>query len=340
METTRIDNTNDLSDNEWITLLYLLFIDDEKKQNGVWNQFERDLLYKNRFSSNSPVIEELHACADRARKVIPHDSIFYRARIYHHNGYDAQLRYYLKANGRSKEEIDDLLNNLSDSEKQLALLSQYSGPVKLSNEKEAGRIVDIHQKWKKNVRFKGYSAIESTAPKSSLVKDGRANPDHIRYLYLCEDDITPIYEVRPIIDDQVSVAKFRLLKDITVYDLALNIQDQVLNTDNQRSSLYDVIGKMFSKPLNGDAQHYLPTQFLAEEIKRMGFDGLRFNSSLHKDGINVVLFDPDTCKAVSSELRMVNGIKLDISDHPIYQIGQEPVAKEENLSFDSNQKQQ
>ena len=114
----------------------------------------------------------------------------------------------------------------------------------------------------------------------------------------------------------------------------------MLNTDNQRSSLYDVIGKMFSKPLNGDAQHYLPTQFLAEEIKRMGFDGLRFNSSLHKDGINVVLFDPDTCKAVSSELRMVNGIKLDISDHPIYQIGQEPVAKEENLSFDSNQKQQ
>lgn len=329
METPNYENTNNLTNDEWAFLVYLLLIEDEKKQNETWNQFEKDLIYKNRFSSDSPVVKELHACEVQASKKIQSGSIYYRARIYPHNSYDKLLRYYLKADGRGENEIDAFIRDLSDSEKHLALLSQYYGNGDSSIGKNTGKIQDLHQKWKRYVKFKGYSASESSAPKSDLVGNGRANPDHIRYLYLCEDETTPVYEIRPIIGEQVSVAKFRLLKDITVYDLTLGIQDQMSITNNQWSSLYDMIGKMFSKPFNGEVQHYLPTQFLAEEIKRMGFDGLRFNSSLHKGGVNVVLFDPDLCKAVSSDLRLVNGISLDIVDPPIYQIGQDASTKEE-----------
>lgn len=73
--------------------------------------------------------------------------------------------------------------------------------------------------------------------------------------------------------------------------------------------------------INGDASQYFPTQYLAEEIKKMGFDGLRFNSSLHSGGVNVVLFNPEDCKAVSSDLVEVKGINIDFEQPLIYKIG-------------------
>ena len=78
---------------------------------------------------------------------------------------------------------------------------------------------------------------------------------------------------------------------------------------------------MFSRPYNGEPTKYLPTQYLAEEIKNMGFDGLRFNSSLHSGGINVVLFDPEACKAVSSDLVEIKSIDIDMERPLIYTIG-------------------
>ena len=78
---------------------------------------------------------------------------------------------------------------------------------------------------------------------------------------------------------------------------------------------------MFSRPFNGDPAKYIATQFLAEEIKNMGFDGLRFNSSLNTGGINVVLFDPDVCRAISSELIEVKGIHIEQDEAQIYKIG-------------------
>ena len=78
---------------------------------------------------------------------------------------------------------------------------------------------------------------------------------------------------------------------------------------------------MFAKPYNGDATKYLPTQYIAEHIKNMGFDGLRFRSSLHKKGINIVLFNLEDCYAFSSDLVEVKGIDLKLDDPLIYKIG-------------------
>ncbi len=53
----------------------------------------------------------------------------------------------------------------------------------------------------------------------------------------------------------------------------------------------------------------------------MGFDGLRFNSSLYESGINLVLFNPEDCKAVSSDLVEVKSIKIGTDIPNIYKIG-------------------
>ena len=75
------------------------------------------------------------------------------------------------------------------------------------------------------------------------------------------------------------------------------------------------------------------TQYIAEEIKNMGFDGLRFRSSLNKNGFNVVLFNPDDCVAVSSDLVEVKGIDLKLDEPLIYKVGT-PKLKEEMTNLD------
>lgn len=316
---------NRIYNEEWTFLLFLLFMQDMQNKNDTWEQFEKEIIYKNRFSSDSPIVKELHNRAKQASKTIPVKTNLFRARSFKHSSFNKLLKYYMVENGCSKDEIDEVLNNWSESEKYLSLLPQlYSNvdPDYLNNNEETAALITAQQKWKRYIRYKGYSAADSGAPEPDLIGNGRANPDHIRYLYLSEDSVTPVYEIRPIIGEQVSVARFQLIKEIKVYDLTLDIQDYMKDPEYEWPSLYNTIGKMFSKPYNGVVQQYIPTQYLAEEIKRMGFDGLRFNSSLHKGGINIVLFDPELCRAVASDLVDVNDITLTIDEPIIYRIGQ------------------
>ena len=324
MEMLNLENNSNINNNEWSFLLFLLLMQDFQNRNETWDQFENELIYKNRFSSDSPIVKELRKRAKQATKAIPAKTNLFRARSFKHSSFDKLLKYYMKENGCSQEEIDDVLKNWSESEKYLSLLPHLYGDVDpdyLSNNRETSALVTAQRKWKRNIKFKGYNAADSGAPNPDLIGNGRANPDHIRYLYLSEDDETPVYEIRPIIGEQVSVARFQLTKDIEVYDLTLDIQDHMKDPEYDWPSLYNTIGKMFSKPYNGNVQQYIPTQYLAEEIKRMGFDGLRFNSSLHKGGVNIVLFDPDLCRAVSSDLIDVNDISLTLEEPIIYKIG-------------------
>lgn len=320
---TDYSNMNGIGNNEWTFLLFMLFIEDARQKNEEWLQFEQGLIYKNRFSSNSPIVDELHKREKQATMILPRSKELYRARSFKRSSFDKLVEYYMKEHGCSKEEIDTVLKEWTNEQKLMTLLPQlYSdiGPDYLNNNKETSALVNAQKKWKTRIRFKGYNAKDSTAPVPELIGNGRANPDHIRYLYLCEDNVTPIYEIRPIIGEQVSIAKFQLQRDVKLFDLTLNIQDNI-QPGYEWPSLYNAIGAMFSKPYNGDASKYLPTQYLAEEIKKMGFDGLRFNSSLHKGGVNVVLFDPELCKATSSDLVDVKEINITTDLPLIYKIG-------------------
>ena len=91
------------------------------------------------------------------------------------------------------------------------------------------------------------------------------------------------------------------------------------NTDKDYA-LFDVIRKRFSEPNSGDSFKYLPTQYLGEIIKQMEFDGIRFNSSLKKGGINIVLFDDKKCKATRSDIIKVSNIELKLDNPDIYQL--------------------
>ena len=329
MEEFTLDEFNNLSnDDQWWVLL-LLLLESSKKVDEQVQQFENDLIYKNRFSSKHTVVKEIHKHQDEATILVSPGKIYYRARIFKDFSIDKLVKYYLRELGKSENEIKEILNTWDKTQKVNALSNAQffvnnDGQHKNSNEQIA--IKNAQLKWRKSVKFKGYGSRDSSAPDPNKVTNGRANPDHIRYLYVCEDEDTPVYEVRPIIGDQVSVARFRLTKEVRLYDLTLPkkpFEDQLFDSVDEYESvkLFNAIGAMFSRPFNGDPAKYIATQFLAEEIKNMGFDGLRFNSSLNTGGINVVLFDPDACKAISSELVEIKGIHIEKDEAQIYKIG-------------------
>jgi hypothetical protein len=65
----------------------------------------------------------------------------------------------------------------------------------------------------------------------------------------------------------------------------------------------------FALPVdNEDEIEYLPTQYLAEYIKKSGFDGIKYDSSLSEGGINVALFDQTKAEAISSRVYQVQSV--------------------------------
>lgn len=126
--------------------------------------------------------------------------------------------------------------------------------------------------------------------------------------------------MRPVIGQTISVARFRVKKDLKIYDLTMQLSDKYENPDYELPSLFNSVGKMFSKPYNGNPIEYIPTQYITEEVKRMGFEGIRFKSSLNDGGVNIVLFSDEYCKPYGSDLVTVQHISLDIKQPAIYRL--------------------
>lgn len=160
-------------------------------------------------------------------------------------------------------------------------------------------------------------------PTPQLATPGRANPNGIRYLYLCGDDETPFYEVRPYYLDRVDIGEFVITEDnIKIVDFTEKVNlFNVFNDEGEdsfkekvkRRVLFDSISRDLSKPLRSfDTElEYVPTQYVCEYFKNIGADGIMFASSVHKEGKNLVLFQPDKARCIAVRPYEVNGIAVE-----------------------------
>ena len=321
MEEKITPNISELSNEEAWLILLLFYVENEYQNYELWDQFRRELIYNNRFHSEHPIVEEIQKNSKEATRFVKAGTMFYRARKFNSEGYrERVIDFILKAIGKSKADIDKTKTDIPSYLRELLIVPDLFGNAGDDSDNRKLALKEAWEKWKKNIKFKGFNSKESTAPPASITPDGRANPENIRYLYLCEDKETPIYEMRPIIGQNYSIAKFKLKRDVKIYDLTQN-RESSIDEERNGTSLFKLIGTMFSIPNDGKKSDYIPTQFIAEKIKRMGFDGIRFDSSLHQGGINIVLFDPDDCTAVSSDLVEVSEIKIFTNPPEIYDIG-------------------
>lgn len=159
--------------------------------------------------------------------------------------------------------------------------------------------------------FKGLTKEASFVPsKQTLVPEGRANPKYVRYLYVSESATTSIFEVRPLIFDDVNVAQIQVVVPLIIANISigLDLSDRDKNATVEEHVMSMIQGA-FSKPTN-NPDDYIPTQIIAGYIKSLGYDGIRFNSSLHEGGVNLTIFNYNKCEAVASQVFRIEKIKL------------------------------
>ncbi len=152
-----------------------------------------------------------------------------------------------------------------------------------------------------------FPITEMGAPPNRIASHGRANPAGIPYLYLGSTQATAISEIRPHTGEITCVADFKTPHDLTLVDLRnpKKIVSPFLLADAEdigrmRSDLpfLERLGDELTRPVvpQSAAIDYTPSQYLCEFIKKCGYSGVVYRSSV-SDGMNLALFDP--AKAVS-----------------------------------------
>jgi hypothetical protein len=167
--------------------------------------------------------------------------------------------------------------------------------------------------------LKAYRIEEMMCPPRSLAGGGRANPLGIPYLYLSDNPETVLYEIRASYLDELSIGKFQLKKELISVKIVDFTEDTSLfqptnvNQTIKSKLLRNKISRDLSKPMRRyDSEiEYIPTQFICEFIKIFtGASGIRFSSSLHTTGKNIVMFDQNLMECNKVYLRKINSMNL------------------------------
>lgn len=147
-----------------------------------------------------------------------------------------------------------------------------------------------------------YTIDEMGPPPRRTALHGRANPPGIPYLYLGSTQNTAVSEIRPHTGETACVADFKISHDLRFVDLRSPkkmVSPFVLadaeDIGRMRSDLpfLEQLGEELTRPVvpQAAAIDYIPSQYVCEFIKKCGYDGVTYRSSV-SEGINLALFDP------------------------------------------------
>lgn len=157
-------------------------------------------------------------------------------------------------------------------------------------------------------------------PPAALTKAGRANPVGIPYLYLSSDLKTTLFETRISLHETLTIGRFRLKEPLSLVSLK-NIKDiGPFEVQDKGFELEDFISYRpylqkleteLSKPVRKQDVDldYLPTQFLCEFIKSLGFDAVEYKSAMNPNGFNLAVFNDE--KLICEETRYYSVNRLE-----------------------------
>lgn len=169
----------------------------------------------------------------------------------------------------------------------------------------------------------GLKKEEMGPPPMGRISAGRVNSQGIRCLYLSNDELTTIHEIRARDFDYISIGKFRAKKELQIVDLS-NLDRispfsmDVFNAEwfSINMSILKKISREIAKPLRRQDSEldYLPSQYIADYIKSLGYDGICFRSTVNKVGVNYAIFDSKTFECIDVKLVHVNSVEYDVAD--------------------------
>lgn len=163
---------------------------------------------------------------------------------------------------------------------------------------------------------------EMGAPPKRMATHGRANPTGIPYLYLSSVPETAVAEVRPHTGEAACVAEFKIPKPMILVDLRNPrkiVSPFVLAHANAIGQMradipfLERLGNELTRPVlpRSAAIDYIPSQYLCEFIKKNGYDGVVYRSSV-SHGINLALFDPEKATPCSLSLYEINKVSVEV----------------------------
>lgn len=166
-------------------------------------------------------------------------------------------------------------------------------------------------------------------PDERFVGDGRVNAKGIVCLYLSTKEETAALEVRPLIGSYVSIAQFRIVRDLRIVDCSEKLIGNLVrytktdwNADEIEQQVWTDINDAFSEPAErSDAGlTYVSTQIIAETLRLQGYDGIAYKSGYGEDGYNVALFDLKAAELRSCGLHQVRKMRVELSmaDNPYF----------------------
>ena len=244
------------------------------KAKDLWESFRYEVLYNHRFYPSHLVLDRLSTIAKQCELTVPVGAIYYRARI-----------------------IDD--NALMQH-----MLGICYGP---------GTTEENH-KWyhTKANKFKGLSKEGSYVPPNpALIREGRSNAKFIRFLYMAESPTTAVFEVRPLLRSAINVAGIEVKERLSIVNIAVDIDMNPQIEKSENEWLLSFIQSAFSFPTN-NPDDYIPSQVIAEHLRHLGYDGIRYSSSLHEGGYNLTIFDVSKCEPVFSTDLRLESIKMSL----------------------------
>lgn len=162
-------------------------------------------------------------------------------------------------------------------------------------------------------QFRGYGEAESFINIDvSKIKEGRCNRKNEPCLYVSEKRETCYAELRPQANTLISLAEIIVTSPLKVIDLSSS--GAVADTMEMVEGVL-ALNLELNSPVYDSENGYVFTQLVAECVKELGFDGIRyssaFNTLTHKDrGKNIAIFNFEKCKACSSELVLVNSVDV------------------------------
>jgi hypothetical protein len=164
------------------------------------------------------------------------------------------------------------------------------------------------------------------APPNRLASHGRANPPGIPYLYLGSQPDTAVAEIRPHTGETACVADFTIPARIDVIDLCepskrvspFRLADaSAVGQLRADIPFLERLGEELTRPVlpSGVAIDYIPSQYLCEFIKKCGFAGVVYRSSV-STGMNLALFDPGQAVGGTVQQYDVKSVTVQVVQKP------------------------
>lgn len=192
----------------------------------------------------------------------------------------------------------------------------YRSRVLSKNEIETAECFSINES-NKEIELQGFDSYNSKEPPIGVSGYGRNNISGSTYLYLSEDIYTCCAETKPPRLSLMSVATFKITSPLKIIDFSENdsVKDLVEENDTLNVGLLiTLLMTDFSHPANSE-NDYLATQYVADLIRKYGYDGICYKSSL-TGGKNYTIFNcsEENIKFVKSTIIRNQKIQYDLYD--------------------------